>query len=138
MRRRNMKKYVSLLVLCCAYASSSLAASLSPQDLIGDYSGDKGCIVEIEEYPGNMLEITMIKRGRVEAVEYLAKYRVETISDDGDFKIEQEFYGFNGEETKEFSGEISNYRLVELELARRQSKFSVSKHKCKDMVRIRR
>lgn len=132
-----MKKMIGLLILGYAFASSSFAAGLSPEDLIGDYSGDKGCIIQIKDYPGNMLEISLIKKGYLQTVEYLAKYRVETISDDGDFSIEQEYFGFAGEETKEFSGKVKNSRLEDLKLERRQSAFTSEAYECKNMVRIR-
>ncbi len=131
-----MTKIIGLLLLGYTFASSSFAAGLSPEDLIGDYSGDKGCIVEIKDYPGNMLEITYIKKGYVQAVEYIAKYRIETISDDGDFKIEQDYIGFTGEESKEFSGKVKNSRLEDLKLERRQSSFTAEDYECKNMVRI--
>ncbi len=131
-----MKKMIGLLVLSYAFVTSSFAAGLSPEDIIGDYSGDKGCIVEIKDYPGNMLEISFIKRGRVQTVEFLAKYRVETISDDGDFEIEQEYYGFTGEETKKLSGEVKSSRLKDLKIERRQSMFTADDYECKNMVRI--
>ena len=131
-------KILGILTALIAFTSSSFAAGLSPEDLIGDYVGKKGCVVEIEEYPGNMLEITMIKKGRTVAVEYLAKYRVETISDDGDFEISQDYFGFRGESTKVIKGEIKNYRLDSLELKRSFSSFTEESNECKDLAPIGR
>ncbi|MAF78188.1 MAG: hypothetical protein CME60_08495 [Halobacteriovoraceae bacterium] len=133
-----MSRVVNFLLLSFFISQGASAVGLSSEDLIGDYHGDKGCVIKIASYPGNMLQIKMIKRGYTVASEFLAKYRVESIAEDGEFKIEQEYHGFSGKETKEISGEIKNFSLTSLELSRRQSAFSVSKEKCKDLVKIRR
>lgn len=131
-----MNKWIGFIFVMLVTLSSSLAAGLSPGDIMGDFSGDKGCIVEIRDYPGNMLEISYIQRGFVQTVEYLAKYRVEMISDDGRFKIEQAYTGPSGEETKVISGKVKNSRLTDIKLERKDSPINKKSFKCKNMVQV--
>ncbi len=133
-----MRKILITLVALNTVNFSSFAAGISPEDIMGSYTGKKGCIVRIEEYPGNMLEITMIRKGQVVAQEYLAKYRVEMISDDGDFEVKQDYVGFAGDETKVIKGEMKNFRLESIELTRRQSAFTQEQVECKELARNRR
>lgn len=131
-----MKKLIGFTFLALATLSSSFAAGLSAEDFLGDFSGDKGCIIEIRDYPGNMLEISYIKKGQVQHVEFLAKYHVETISDEGSFKVEREYPGFTGSETKIISGEVKNSRLTDIKIERRLSVFTSKTYECNHMVQI--
>lgn len=131
-----MKKWIGFTFLVLATLSSSFAAGLSAEDFLGDYSGDKGCIIQIRDYPGNMLEISYIKKGQVQHVEFLAKYHVETISDEGSFKVERDYPGFTGSETKIISGEVKSSRLTDIKLERRQSIFTSTSYECNNMVKI--